>query len=192
LPDVIPNAEKKCSVVPCGGQQLRARRGLAPMRCRLDSVGSQASTASSSASNSPSPMNFDLLTPTPTFFCDDDDLSFYQFDVDDVSGCPPSPLQTSPLQTSPLQTSPLQTSPLQTPLPSMDVDEADAVDASSLHWRHVGRDLRGIADQFAYNRRSNTVQESSLSWTLLSALSPLTSPLVSALAVYLWWKMLKR
>ena len=152
MPDVIPNAEKKCSVVPCGGQQLRARRGLAPMRCRLDSVGSQASTASSSASNSPSPMNFDLLTPTPTFFCDDDDLSFYQFDVDDVSGCPPSPLQTSPLQTSPLQT----------PLPSMDVDEPDAVDASSLHWRHVGRDLRGIADQFAYNRRSNTVQVNTL------------------------------
>ena len=153
LPDVIPHNEKKCSsyqrapATSTAPQQLRARRGLGPMRCRLDSVGSVVSN--SSTPTSPSPMTFDLLTPTPSspvaFFCDDD--YYYPYGV------------TTPV--TPLPASPPATLPAVVDDDENDDDHEDVVDAqdaAALQWRHVGRDLRGIAHQFATTRRSSNTQ----------------------------------
>ena len=173
---MIPHNEKKCAssyqramtAAPAtAAQHLRARRGLGPMRCRLDSVGSVVSNASTPTS--PSPMGFDLVTPTPSspvsFFCsdDDDDDDFYFYPSYDASA-PVSPL-SSPLPSGLPSGLPAAvvddraTFAAATPTTSSTGhDDVDAQDAASLQWRHVGRDLRGIANQFATSRRSRSHQ----------------------------------
>ena len=149
---MIPNNEKKCNstsyvrtpTTPSTSQQLRVRRGLGPMRCRLDSVGSVVSNSSTPTS----PMTFDLLTPTPSspgaFFCDD------VYDVDDADDGFYYPVYDVATPTSPT---------LPPTLPCQDDhqdDVVDAQDAAAVQWRHVGRELRGIAHQFATTRRPPT------------------------------------
>lgn len=145
LPDVIPNHKEKWNCTSSTGEDLRVRRGFAPMRFRLDSVGSSVPSATSSAVTTPtsassffsssaatSPMPFDLL-PSPT--TSSSTVSFFA-DYPPLSSDISEHLQ--------------RTTDLDASLP---VDAPDA-DTSTADWRQVGRDLRGIADHFASTRRS--------------------------------------
>ena len=153
LPDVIPHHYSSTdkwnncsSPSTTSAEDLRMRRGLAPMRFRLDSVGSSVPSATSSAVSTPtsaasffsssaatSPMPFDLL-PSPT--TSSSTVSFF-------ADYPPLSSDMAELQRT--------SADLDTSLP---VDATDAADASAADWRQVGRDLRGIADHFASTRRS--------------------------------------
>ena len=130
------------------GEDLRMRRGMPPIRCRLDSVGSSVPSATSSTVSTPtsatsffsssaatSPMAFDLL-PSPT--TTSSTVSFF-------ADYPPLSSDISEHRTT------TSIADLDTSLP---VDATDAADASAADWRQVGRDLRGIADHFASTRRS--------------------------------------
>lgn len=145
LPDVIPQhcSDKwatSCSTPARNGAELRVRRGMAPMRFRLDSVGSSVgdSTASSpiTSPTSPtpySPMSFDLLPesyPPPDSALSTSSAFSYDFRPEDV---------------------------LSSTLIASSASTSDATDASpsSADWRRVGRDLRGIADHFASSRLQN-------------------------------------
>lgn len=149
LPDVIPKlgASDKwsCSTPPSSAEDLRMRRGMAPMRFRLDSVGSSVPSATSSAVSTPtsatsfftsstatSPLAFDLL-PSPT--TSSSTVSFFA-DYPPLSSDMSEHLHRTDLDAS------------------LPVDATDAADASAADWRQVGRDLRGIADHFASTRRS--------------------------------------
>lgn len=174
------------------------RRGLAPMRFRLDSHGSSVESAASSAAttpssaasffSTPSPMPLDLL-PTPastsstvSFF--DDDFPPLPADAEHLSG------RLSPA--------------------TDDTDAGASPTDASADWRQVGRELRGIADHFASTRRSqvtppttrlitqlesilfvNQDSTSGCQWSLLSAVLR-GGPLATAIAVYLWWKLVRR
>lgn len=134
------------------GDDLRIRRGLAPMRFRLDSVGSTCSVASSTVSSptsvsfaesptSPSYMAFDLLggdysSSTPSSASST--TSFFS-DVDDF-------VDNSHLVSTPLSATDLE------PSDSLTTDSTDAAVDPAADWRRIGRDLRGIADHFASTR----------------------------------------
>ena len=145
LPDLIPSADTKWQS-PC--RDLRVRRGLDPIpRFRLNSVGSASgsSTASSPASTpctpvSPSPINFDLITPsssasTATYHPSPSTHFYY----------PPSP----PASASTAAPLPSEWPAAESETPADDV--ADGSDCSA-EWRRVGRELRSIADSFASAR----------------------------------------
>ncbi|KAI9552079.1 hypothetical protein GHT06_022416 [Daphnia sinensis] len=192
LPDVIPKhgtSDKwSCSTPPSAAEDLRMRRGMAPMRFRLDSVGSSVPSATSSAVSTPtsatsfftssaatSPMAFDLL-PSPT--TSSSTVSFFA-DYPPLSSDISEHVHRTDLDAS------------------LPVDATDAADASAADWRQVGRDLRGIADHFASTRRSQNSATGCQQWSLLSTVLSSNSlksagPLVSALAVYLWWKLVRR
>ncbi|XP_046444153.1 putative protein TPRXL [Daphnia pulex] len=193
LPDVIPkvnSSDKRNYLASPSSEDLRMRRGMAPMRFRLDSVGSSVPSATSSAVSTPT-------SATSSFFSSSAATSPMAFDL------LPSPSTTSSTVSFFADYSPLSSdisdhrtaADLDTSLP---VDATDAADASAADWRQVGRDLRGIADHFASTRRAQNSATGCQQWPLLSAVlssSPLVSaagPLVSALAVYLWWKLVRR
>lgn len=141
----VNSSDKRNYLASPSSEDLRMRRGMAPMRFRLDSVGSSVPSATSSAVSTPtsatsffsssaatSPMAFDLL-PSPS--TTSSTVSFF-------ADYPPLSSDISDHRT---------TADLDTSLP---VDATDAADASAADWRQVGRDLRGIADHFASTRRA--------------------------------------
>ena len=150
LPDENPHSVgAKWSSVG-GAQELRVRRGLGPMRFRLDSVGG---SSSASTPSSPTPLTFDLVA-TPTLSA----ASSVSFFADDgYSSSPPSAFYDAwSADTPAAEASPLP--PAASIGAAHDTTDAAAASCPTANWRQVGRDLRGIADHFASTRASNRSQ----------------------------------
>ena len=178
LPDLVAADAK---VAPPAASDLRMRRGLEPMpRFRLDSVGSSTSSVSSTPAT---PLSAAPSSSAST-------VAFFS-DFEYATMTPATPWTPSTPSTP--------STAFHYDAAGAGSDVADGDDCAG-EWRRVGRDLRSIADAFAATRPlgpptpTPNAAAAPPGWlsTLASLSAPLASPIVSALAAYFWWKMVKR
>lgn len=157
LPDVIPHhfssspSDKKMSSVTTstpvrGANELRVRRGMAPMRFRLNSVGSSVGSAATTPATSPLPY-------TPDMYYDDDEYEYYHQDLSAASTSSTfSYDDLPPFRPEDLTTSSISAVDATDASPSSSNNNDSTSSSTTADWRRVGRDLRGIADHFASTR----------------------------------------
>ena len=136
-----------------GANELRVRRGMAPMRFRLNSVGSSVGSAATTPATSPLPY-------TPDMYYDDDEYEYYHQDLSAASTSSTfSYDDLPPFRPEDLTSSSISAVDATDASPSNNNDSTLSSNSSSTSadWRRVGRDLRGIADHFSSTRHHQTV-----------------------------------